>query len=77
LTAIPSRARSARFVETGEQRIHELTSREVPRGTEAILLVEDDSNLRYLVARVKPFTPDQLARKMRAVLDRATIDSAA
>ena len=149
-----------RFVETGEQRIHELTSREVPRGSEAILLVEDDSNLRYLVARVlrgcgytmyvaasgtealaiagdstksidavitdvvmpgmngrelveklvearpgigflfmsgytdddvlrrgvlhgetaflqKPFTPDQLARKVRAVLDRATIDSAA
>jgi two-component system cell cycle sensor histidine kinase/response regulator CckA len=25
----------------------------------------------------KPFTPDQLARKVRAVLDRATIDSAA
>jgi nitrogen-specific signal transduction histidine kinase/CheY-like chemotaxis protein len=149
-----------RFVETGEHRIHELTSREVPRGSEAILLVEDDSNLRYLVARVlrgcgytmyvaasgvealaiagdptksidavitdvvmpgmngrelveklvearpgigflfmsgytdddvlrrgvlhgetaflqKPFTPDQLARKVRAVLDRATIDSAA
>ena len=148
------------FVETGEQRIHELTSKEVPRGSEAILLVEDDSNLRYLVARVlrgcgytmyvassgiealaiagdptklidavitdvvmpgmngrelveklvetrpgigflfmsgytdddvlrrgvlhgetaflqKPFTPDQLARKVRAVLDRATIDSAA
>ena len=149
-----------RFVETGEQRIHELTSREVPRGSETILLVEDDSNLRYLVAQVlrgcgytmyvaasgiealaiagdptksidavitdvvmpgmngrelveklvearpgigflfmsgytdddvlrrgvlhgetaflqKPFTPDQLARKVRAVLDRATIDSAA
>ena len=149
-----------RFVETGEHRIHELTSKEVPRGSEAILLVEDDSNLRYLVARVlrgcgytiyvaasgiealaiagdptksidavitdvvmpgmngrelveklvearpgigflfmsgytdddvlrrgvlhgetaflqKPFTPDQLARKVRAVLDRATIDSVA
>jgi DNA-binding response OmpR family regulator len=25
----------------------------------------------------KPFTPDQLARTVRAVLDRATIDSAA
>ena len=41
-----------RFVETGEHRIHELTSKEVPRGSEAVLLVEDDSNLRYLVARV-------------------------
>ena len=149
-----------RFVETGEQRIHQLTSKEVPRGSETVLLVEDDTNLRYLVARVlrgcgytilvaasgaealaiagdpnksidavitdvvmpgmngrelveklvaarpgigflfmsgytdddvlrrgvlhgeteflqKPFTPDQLARKVRSVIDRPTVGSAA
>ena len=147
------------FVETGEPRIHELTSKEVPRGSETVLLVEDDTNLRYLVARVlrgcgytilvaasgaealaiagdptksidavitdvvmpgmngrelverlvaarpgigflfmsgytdddvlrrgvlhgetaflqKPFTPDQLARKVRGVIDRPTVGSA-
>ena len=149
-----------RFVETGEQRIRQLTSKEVPRGSETVLLVEDDTNLRYLVARVlrgcgytilvaasgaealaiagdpnksidavitdvvmpgmngrelveklvaarpgigflfmsgytdddvlrrgvlhgesaflqKPFTPDQLARKVRGVIDRSTVGSAA
>ena len=149
-----------RFVETGEPRIHQLTSKEVPRGSETVLLVEDDTNLRYLVARVlrgcgytilvaasgaealaiaedpkksidavitdvvmpgmngrelveklvaarpgigflfmsgytdddvlrrgglqgeseflqKPFTPDQLARKVRGVIDRPTVGSAA
>ena len=149
-----------RFVETGEPRIRQLTSKEVPRGSETVLLVEDDTNLRYLVARVlrgcgytilvaasgaealaiaedpkksidavitdvvmpgmngrelveklvaarpgigflfmsgytdddvlrrgvlqgeseflqKPFTPDQLARKVRGVIDRPTVGSAA
>jgi PAS domain S-box-containing protein len=149
-----------RFILGTEERPHEAAPTEVPRGSESILLVEDDSNLRALVARVlrsrgytvhiadggiealvvasdpatlldavitdvvmpgmngrevvekllesrpemgsllmsgytdddvlrrgvlhgetaflqKPFTPDQLARKIRTVLDRATIDTAA
>jgi CheY-like chemotaxis protein len=149
-----------RFVEKGEQSIQGLTSTEIPKGSETVLLVEDDSNLRNLVARVlrscgytilvaasgaealaiagdpsksidavitdvvmpgmngrelveklvearpgigfmfmsgytdddvlrrgvlqgetaflqKPFTPDQLARKVRGVIDRPKIDSAA
>ena len=41
-----------RFVAKGEYRPPAQTSREIPRGSEAVLLVEDDSNLRELVARV-------------------------
>jgi two-component system cell cycle sensor histidine kinase/response regulator CckA len=149
-----------RFAEGGELEQVEITASEVPRGTETLLLVEDDDNLRNLVARVlsdrgytvfvaaggvealaiagnpgtlidgvisdvvmsgmngrqlvemllesrpglgvllmsgytdddvlrrgvlhgetaflqKPFTPDQLARKVRGVLDRALISSVA
>jgi two-component system cell cycle sensor histidine kinase/response regulator CckA len=40
------------FVATGEHRPQDQSSKEVPRGSEAVLLVEDDSNLRELVARV-------------------------
>ena len=149
-----------RFVLATEVRPDDVVSTEPGRGSESILLVEDDSNLRALVARVlksrgylvhvaasgvealviasdpaklldavitdvvmpgmngrelvekllesrpgmgsllmsgytdddvlrrgvlhgetaflqKPFTPDQLARKIRTVLDRATVDTAA
>jgi two-component system cell cycle sensor histidine kinase/response regulator CckA len=149
-----------RFAASVGERAQEVKTKEVPQGSEAVLLVEDDSNLRDLVARVlrgcgytvyaeaggvealaiasfagtpidlvitdvvmprmnrrelveklvssrpgigflfmsgytdddvlrrgvlhgetaflqKPFTPDQLARKVRAVLDRAIIGSAA
>ena len=149
-----------RFVAKGEYRPQAPTSQEIPRGSEAVLLVEDDSNLRELVARVlralgytvyaagsggealaiardcatpidavitdvvmpgmngrelveklvearprigflfmsgytdddvlrrgvlhgetaflqKPFTPDQLARKIRGVIDRTSVGSAA
>jgi two-component system cell cycle sensor histidine kinase/response regulator CckA len=149
-----------RFTQGGEVQEVESATREVPRGTETLLLVEDDDNLRNLVARVlsdrgytvfvaaggaealaiagnpgtliegvisdvvmsgmngrqlvekllesrpglgvllmsgytdddvlrrgvlhgetaflqKPFTPDQLARKVRAVLDRALVSSVA
>ena len=149
-----------RFTLSTESRPQDVPSAEAKGGSEAILLVEDDANLRTLVARVlkragykvhvagsgvealliasdpatrldavitdvvmpgmngrelvekllesrpemgsllmsgytdddvlrrgvlhgetaflqKPFTPDQLARKVRAVLDRATVDTAA
>jgi len=149
-----------RIVSSAEKRPDEVTPPELCHGTETVLLVEDDANLRLLIARVlgacgytvlaasggvealaiadnpailidavitdvvmpgmngrelveklvdsrpgmgsllmsgytdddvlrrgvlhgetaflqKPFTPDQLARKVRAVLDRVTIDSAA
>ena len=149
-----------RFTLSTEERPQEVPSKELTRGSESILLVEDDSNLQALVARVlksrgyqvyvadsgvqalviasdqatlldavitdvvmpgmngrelvekllesrpemgsllmsgytdddvlrrgvlhgetaflqKPFTPDQLARKVRAVLDRAIVDTAA
>jgi CheY-like chemotaxis protein len=41
-----------RFSPAGEIRAAKVKSREVPRGSEAVLVVEDDSNLRDLVARV-------------------------
>jgi len=149
-----------RFTLSTEERPQDVPSKELTRGSESILLVEDDSNLRALVARVlksrgyqvyvadsgvqalviasdpatlldavitdvvmpgmngrelvekllesrpgmgsllmsgytdddvlrrgvlhgetaflqKPFTPDQLARKVRAVLDGAIVDTAA
>ena len=149
-----------RIISSAEKRPDEVKPPELCHGTETVLLVEDDANLRLLIARVlgacgytvlaasggvealaiadnpailidavitdvvmpgmngrelveklvdsrpgmgsllmsgytdddvlrrgvlhgetaflqKPFTPDQLARKVRAVLDRVTIDSAA
>jgi two-component system cell cycle sensor histidine kinase/response regulator CckA len=41
-----------RFAARAEERPYEVKSKEAPRGSETILLVEDDANLRNLVARV-------------------------
>jgi nitrogen-specific signal transduction histidine kinase/ActR/RegA family two-component response regulator len=41
-----------RFLSSAETTSHEIKPKEVPRGVETVLVVEDDSNLRELVARV-------------------------
>jgi len=41
-----------RFTSSGETASHDVKPKEVPGGAETVLVVEDDSNLRDLVARV-------------------------